>query len=106
MKMVDVPFCESGKRNIPDRDDLKKLWARAIKDKDIGDRKFEIKQVATLEKLEEEAGKKLKEERRKLLVEVLGKEHRLVVLEISGTDRKTAIAVRLDGGKPVIVGVL
>src|SRR5215475_2208702 len=65
MKLCDVPWSRAGKQVIKDRDELKKEFQKAVNRDGVAGFKFEFGKVGTLEKLEEEAGKKLPEEKRK-----------------------------------------
>lgn len=105
MKVVDVPFYVTEKVIIKERDEMRKLLEVAARRKN-GELKLRIQDVGTLEQLEKKTGKVLIKEKRKPLIEVLGKEHRIVQVEITdnlGTT-KAAFAVRIDGSKAVVVG--
>jgi len=108
MKAVDVPFCIPGKVGVvKERDELKKHLERAAGRKN-GQIKLQIEDVGTLEQLEKKTGKMMKEEKRKQLVEVLGKEHRIVLVEMTHDEgtTKAGFVVRLDGGKAFVVGIV
>lgn len=108
MKISDVPFCHDGKEIFKERDQLQEMFAKNVKKQNFADVKFDIQDVGTLEELEKKAGKKLKEEKRDKLVEVLGKEHRVVLIEIDDGEQKhkAGLAIRLDGDKAVIVAIV
>jgi hypothetical protein len=108
MKLVATPFCTGRQEIVEDKNELKKVWKKNLANTDVEKVKITIEKVGTLEKLEEATGKKMKEEKRNMLVKVLGKDHRLVLIEIDDGERvkKSALAVRLDGGKASIVGIV
>jgi len=105
MKVVDVPFYFTEKIIVKGRDEMRKILEVAARRKN-GEFSLRIQDVGTLEQMEKKTGKVLKEEKRKPLIQVLGKEHRIVRVEITndlGTT-KAAFAVRIDGSKAVVVG--
>lgn len=108
MKVVDVPWCMEGKRLIKDRDELKKEFIKLLDAKDFSKDKVAIKLVAPLPKFEEAVGKKLPDDHRKMFEEVLGKDHRMVLIEVEQGERKGkgVIAVRLQDGKARVVGIV
>jgi hypothetical protein len=106
MKVADVPWCQKGSLIIKDRDELRKYWQQVLDRRDFSKAKVKVKTVAALPKFEESLGKKLPKESRQKLEEVLGKEHRLVLLEVAQGERKheTVFAVRIQDGKAKVVG--
>lgn len=108
MKVVDVPWCIMDRKQIvKDRDELKKRWQKGLDRRDYSTTKIAVKLVAPLSKMEASLGKKLPKDSRKLLEEVLGKDHRMVLIEIEQGERKHTIvaAVRLQDGKARVVSI-
>lgn len=101
MKVCDVPFFQDGQKIIKDRDELKKEFAKVFQDKDLTQLSFEIKEVHLFDKI----GAKLNEKDRELLKEVIGKEDRVVLVDVKVGDRgdKAAIMVRAKDG--LVVGL-
>jgi hypothetical protein len=109
LKVADVPFCENGRRVIREREALKKMYQTVLKEKEFSKAKVKVKMVTTLPKLEELSKDKFSEKERKNLGEVLGKDHRVVLIEIERPDGKKGqalLGVRLRDGKAKVVAAL
>ena len=108
MKVVDVPFCREGGKNVEKGDDLKQFFKTALDRRDFSKDKIRITLVTTLAKLEELEGK-FTEAERKAVQGVLGKGHRVVKVEWDrhGEGRHRAlIFVRFQEGKAKVVGII
>ena len=108
VKTADVPFCREGGKNIEKRDDLEKFFRKALRARDPSNDTIVIKLVTTLPKLEESDGK-FTDDERKVVEEVLGKDHRVVKVEWNRFGEgvhKTLIFVRLLDGKAKVAGII
>jgi hypothetical protein len=108
MKVVDVPFCREGGKNIEERDALKQFFQKALEIRDPSKDTITIMLVTTLPKLEESEGK-FTDDERKACQAALGKDHRIVkvVRNRSGEGKHEAlILVRLQKGKAKVVGII
>jgi hypothetical protein len=107
MKVVDVPWCHDGREIIKDRDRLRDTFrdgfARARK---LKMPQAHIRQVGTLESFRR--AKKGLPGRKVSLDDVLGKDHRVVFVEIEhdGRFQPTWVGVWLEQGRGKVVGIL
>jgi hypothetical protein len=108
LAVSDVPFCEDGKKIFKTKEELKELFEKVVKREGAAEFKFKVSAVGTLDQMEEKAGKKIPDERREKVLEALGKEHRVVLLEITMGDRtdKAALGLRISDGKAKVVTVI
>jgi RNA polymerase sigma factor (sigma-70 family) len=111
LQVSGVPFLQGA--IIRKREDLKADFQRLLDRRDFSQDKTEVEMVSTLPEFEKALGKKLTEQTRKDLVEVLGEDHRLVLIAFPGDGTKpkaakpkVAIAVRLRAGKATVVGII
>ncbi len=99
MKVVEVPFFWDGKKNIKDRQEMERNFARVFEEKDLTQIEYTIKAVHTFGKLPENL---LNEKDKGLLKEVLDKDDRIVLVALKRDG--LAIMVRFREGKAKVVG--
>ncbi|MCI0462571.1 MAG: hypothetical protein L0Z62_36945 [Gemmataceae bacterium] len=111
LKVSDVPWTTDGESIVKERERLKEMLQRTTKRGDGSKDKIrDIILITTLSGLEtkmmKERGRKLRPERRKAFEEVLGKEHRIVVVETERRGRMDAfgLLIRIEKGKVRVVG--
>jgi hypothetical protein len=105
MKLVEVPwFHDSFDKILRNRDELRKELRMAFDERDFTSMTFEISRVDPYQQLRDKAPN---EEERKVLDEILGKDGRVVTLEVvlEGEKRTVRIGVRTQDGKARVVGV-
>lgn len=107
MKLIDVPWCHDAREIIMDKEKLREEFSKAFKrERDSSKDKVHIRMIATLAKFRE--AKKAPPTRGASLGEVLGKNHRVVFIEVEhdGRFQPVWIGVRLEKGKGKVVGMV
>jgi hypothetical protein len=107
MKHVDVPWCQDARRIVKDKEELRKAFLKSFqRPGQLMEAKLHIREVGTLEQLREK--KKGPPARDVSLGEVLGKEHRVVFVELEhdGRLQPVWIGVRLEKGEAKVVGTV
>jgi hypothetical protein len=108
MTEVDVPFCREGGDNIQKRDDLKRFLQKALAVRNSSKDTITVKRVTTLAQLEQSEGK-LTDAERQAFEEVLGPDHRVVMVEWnrSGEGKhRMLILVRFKKDETKVVGLI
>lgn len=106
MKLVAVPWYHDGKEVTRDLDKLKDHF-KEIERKDFTGLTFQINDVFTYPKFLDAHGARLKEEDRKLLEQVVGKEDYVVLVTVEVKDKKDRVMllVRSRKGETKLIGL-
>lgn len=107
VKIMDVPFFIHG-GIIKDQDELREIFADLFQEKNMTQLNFQIKEVQTYEKIEEEWKKKKDKDGDDIKKLNLGKGDRIVILTVTapqGREERTLLLVRIREGKVKVVGL-
>jgi hypothetical protein len=105
MAKVEVPWCHDAREVIRDKEQVREqLRASFAKARDLSKAKLHVRKIATLAAFRD--AKKEPPSRRFSLADVLGKDHRIALLEIEheGQFQPLWLGIRLEGDKALVVG--